>query len=733
MMKKHLLIILLLFIGTVTVYPQIRTVGSDSERIAEYKKAIGLDTTVPDFDTNKIDAKVMGSRLANLLNYLLENYNHESYELQIAQILGEQNESLQHLYYKIKKMQFANASKQGDVMTVLMHVWPDKNIADVDQADLTFRFVDGVSDDQTTNALFSYMSRYVEAQEALNLQEGGALDDSKAVVTNSFWSNWFGQLGLDMSLFNHYGKDFKDVFPNGKSFGVDIALGKWFTHVFGFRGNLKWENGILNNENATWLGNADNKHGGYIVISADALINVHNLIGGYDSDRKWNLSVFPRMGALINNGNKEGSPVLGFGVHNTYRLNDKWSLYGDIVYHAISSAIGTSSGTGKGSNGFLDLNVGVQLDLGYNRFSNSSEKPVRYKHAVVINSFWDNWFIQAGIGMSLLNPYGANFTHVFPNGKSFGVNLGLGKWFSPEAGLRAGLNWQNGIVGNDNMNWIDAENKPGSNHDAGGYAAAYLDVFFNAHSILCGYNVDRKWNAIVFPRIGLDSNFEIGDFSPLVGLGTEQIFKLNDKIKLFVDVAYQFTTSGLMDKESTGASANSNGWFDINVGVQYELGQARGWKKMTESGIDDNGYHTSHATSHNWPRFIVNTGASVVVAYAAKTALKAMIKEERPDHSDNKSFPSGHASMAFAAARSIDKEFRKDCIWIPIAGYAAATAIGVERVVNKHHHWYDVVAGAGIGFGSAELTWWLSDLMFGKGRNVAVGTSGNTLDVTYSF
>lgn len=154
-MKKHLLIILLLFIGTMSVYPQLRTVGTDSERNAEYKKAIGLDTTVPDFDTNKIDAKVMGSRLANLLNYLLENYNQGSYELQIAQILGEQNESLQHLYYKIKKMQFAHASKQGDIMTVLMHVWPDKNIADVDQTDLIFRFVDGVSDDQTTNALLT--------------------------------------------------------------------------------------------------------------------------------------------------------------------------------------------------------------------------------------------------------------------------------------------------------------------------------------------------------------------------------------------------------------------------------------------------------------------------------------------------------------------------------------------------------------------------------------------------
>lgn len=59
--------------------------------------------------------------------------------------------------------------------------------------------------------------------------------------------------------------------------------------------------------------------------------------------------------------------------------------------------------------------------------------------------------------------------------------------------------------------------------------------------------------------------------------------------------------------------------------------------------------------------------------------------------------------MAFSVARSIDKEFRIDCIWILIAGYAAATAVGVERVVSDRHHWYDVVAGAGIGIGATEL------------------------------
>ena len=191
------------------------------------------------------------------------------------------------------------------------------------------------------------------------------------------------------------------------------------------------------------------------------------------------------------------------------------------------------------------------------------------------------------------------------------------------------------------------------------------------------------------------------------------------------------TTGGFLDGKYAGTDdkvLSHNGWFDINVGVQYELGQVVGWNRPKEIRT-----LSQIVGGHNWPRFIVNTGASVVVAFGAKTALKAMISEERPDHSDNKSFPSGHAAIAFAAARSIDKEFRKDCIWIPIAGYAAATAIGVERVASDRHHWYDVVAGAALGFGSAELTWWLSDLMFGKGSNVAVGSSGNTVDVVYNF
>ena len=732
MMKKHLLIILLLFIGTMSVYPQLRTVGSDSERNAEYKKAIGLDTTVPDFDTNKIDAQVMGSRLANLLNYLLENYDHESYELQIAQILGEQNESLQHLYYKIKKMQFAHASKQGDVMTVLMHVWPDKNKADVDQADLTFRFVDGVSDDQTTNALFSYMSRYVGMQ---------TLVDSKAIVTNSFWDNWYAQVGVDMNLLFPKGHSIKDVFPNGKSFGVNVAIGKWFSPEFGGRFKVVWNNGILPNDHNTWLApygvpGENHRHGGFLNFIWDVQVNMHNLLGKYKPDRKWDLIVAPRAGGWWDNYQDKGCPLLGIGIINTYRLSNRWSLYVDAGYHFVASINGVSSGTDHGGNSFAEINVGVQYDL-RKKSSDGKWKKVSEagdsENAVVLNHFWDNWFIQAGLGMSLINPYNTNFKYVFPNGSTYGLNVGFGKWFTPQAGIRGGLNWQNGIIVNHQASYLEPNLESDGDPNKHGFISLYADMFINLHNIIGGYDANRKWNAIVFPRMGIAQNFPSSESEcPILGIGTEQTYKINNRLKLYVDFAYQVTTSGFLDDKfytgDAGGELNSNGWFDINIGVQYELGQVIGWNKPGEKHS-----YMEIVGGHNWPRFIVNTGASVIVAFGVKSVLKKAIKEERPDHSDNKSFPSGHTSIAFAAARSLDKEFRKDCIWIPIAGYAAATAIGVERVVSERHHWYDVVAGAGIGIGSAELTWWLSDLMFGKGRNIAVGSSGNTLDVTYSF
>ena len=534
---------------------------------------------------------------------------------------------------------------------------------------------------------------------------GNGAGDSCSVVTNSFWDNWFVQAGVDMWLQNPHGKSFKDVFPNGKSFGIDVAAGKWVTPEFGFRGSLNWENGIFKSDHAKWI-NEDSKS--YMVVAGDILINLTNLLSEYREDRKWQISVYPRAGALLDFRKKGliSSPLLGLGFGTTYRLGDRWSLYGNLSYQVTSSVLGYRSGAGSGSNGYFDISVGAQVDLGQNRFYRPSEPGApKNRHAVVTNDFWDNWFVQAGLGMALINEYGCNFSHVFPNGNTFGISAGMGKWLTPEYGLRAGVNWQNGLIGNRRLVWLDKKDQPGSNHDAGGFVIAYMDVLLNLHNLFSGYDEHRRWNTIVYPRVGLGHNFDVSDSSPNVGLGVEQSYRLSQRTSLYGNIAYHFISSGFMgkDHESGHYNAASNGFFLIDLGIRYDLGRT-GWDRPGE-----NRPAPPMTAGHNWPRFAVNTLASVGVGFALKTALKKMVKEERPDHSDKESFPSGHATMAFAAARSIDKEFRKESIWIPIAGYAAATAIGVERVASDRHHWYDVVAGAGLGIASAELTWWLSD------------------------
>jgi len=48
------------------------------------------------------------------------------------------------------------------------------------------------------------------------------------------------------------------------------------------------------------------------------------------------------------------------------------------------------------------------------------------ENVVVADGFWKNWFVQMGLDMTLQNPYGYDFSKVFPNGKSFGKRPNLG-------------------------------------------------------------------------------------------------------------------------------------------------------------------------------------------------------------------------------------------------------------------------------------------------------------------
>jgi membrane-associated phospholipid phosphatase len=92
----------------------------------------------------------------------------------------------------------------------------------------------------------------------------------------------------------------------------------------------------------------------------------------------------------------------------------------------------------------------------------------------------------------------------------------------------------------------------------------------------------------------------------------------------------------------------------------------------------------------------VVTGATVGTAFL----LKYVVHEERPDHSDDHSFPSDTAALAFAPANFLWDRYGWE---YGLPAYAAAAFVGYSRVESKQHHWWDVATSAGMAWGFNRL------------------------------
>lgn len=130
----------------------------------------------------------------------------------------------------------------------------------------------------------------------------------------------------------------------------------------------------------------------------------------------------------------------------------------------------------------------------------------------------------------------------------------------------------------------------------------------------------------------------------------------------------------------------------------------------------------------SWGRMIASGALSAAIMGSVVESIKLTSKVERPDGSDNHSFPSGHTATAFMTATMLSKEYGHLSPWVGIGAYSVATTTGLMRVVNNKHWLSDVLTGAGIGIISTELGYWVADRLF-RDRGITHHSTAYTLDM----
>ena len=161
-------------------------------------------------------------------------------------------------------------------------------------------------------------------------QEMGKKEPVRRVYTNSFKDNWEFSFGVEyLSFYSQYEKNLdlsKSPFKSYRAnFGAAATIGKWFTPEIGLRTKASgyWGKAVVSD-------NAETNAIRFYSIQEQAMVNLSNLILGYDPDRLYNCIPYVGAGFVRNCTYNDNSFGLGFGIHNSFRINDQIKAHADL-------------------------------------------------------------------------------------------------------------------------------------------------------------------------------------------------------------------------------------------------------------------------------------------------------------------------------------------------------------------------------------------------------------------
>lgn len=221
---------------------------------------------------------------------------------------------------------------------------------------------------------------------------------------------------------------------------------------------------------------------------------------------------------------------------------------------------------------------------GFAMSMNAQETVPVQQYSVATNSFWSNWFVQAGADWSAWysnEEHGLGLSHSpFKKFRSNpGASIAVGKWFTPGLGLRTKVQ---GIWGKA----VTDDNNAGNGMK---YWTANEQVMLNMSNLLLGYNPKRVWNVIPFAGAGMSRNCSANKYAMQLSLGLQSSWRVCDKMNVYVEGGWNRLEEDF-DGYATKISAkgqNHRGWESkdnhlyAEVGLTFNLGKGT-WNKVPD-------------------------------------------------------------------------------------------------------------------------------------------------------